>query len=437
MDNLKALGGHFRAAHAGSAFNDNGDGTLSKVAAYERSHLKHAPGVLISQNPLPPDAPPPVEPTLSSANQLRDRARVSLPKSDPSWSPFSTPLVSTPLASTPSLTDVDTVTYLHAFLSDKQTTPRRPDIDYMVQLPRRRDLPERWLQYHQGEILDANHYTSAIAYMVGDEVHGDNRCTVFENNPGPSCRLSEPCIRLPAEMPHSAKEYFSKLRTCVGCRYLSHLKKAVNLCTWNTKPRIAVPRPRPEKKLPLATGASKADEEEEYISVPSTESQVGDAGTETERVRGLRKRKSNLSVAPYSSAAPSKQPDDGGDTKMEMEVWEFTRGKALDKSESEAIAFSVSYLTTSEPVTISDDVSVNRIYITPGGTQRWPTEHDKLRYWEVIEGKLHVESGGQSLAIGQGGVFIIRPGMSCTAENRQYKGAVLSCHTFSNYSLMP
>jgi mannose-6-phosphate isomerase-like protein (cupin superfamily) len=86
---------------------------------------------------------------------------------------------------------------------------------------------------------------------------------------------------------------------------------------------------------------------------------------------------------------------------------------------------------------ISDDVRINRMYIRPGGTKRWPTEHNKLRYWEVIEGKLQVESGGQSLAVGEGGVFVIRPGMSCTAENRQYREAVLSCHTLENYSLMP
>ena len=323
-----------------SAFNDNGDGTVSKVAMYERGQLKHAPGVVISQNPLPADAPPPVEPTLSIRNQLRNTTRVSLPKSDPSWSPASTPQVSTPLASTPPLTESDAVTYLHAFLSQKQTTPRRADIDYMVKLPRRRDLPDRWLKHHQGEILDANHYTCAIAYMVGDEVHGANRCTMVETTSDlqkPFCRLSERCIRLPAEMPFTTREYFSRLVTCVGCRYWSHFRKGANPCTWNTKPRAPARLPG-ERPAPPAVRAIEAvdDDDDEYISVPSTESQGGDAGPETERIRGLRKRKSNLSAAPSSSAAPSKQPDDGGEDKvMEMEDWELTSGKALDKTESE------------------------------------------------------------------------------------------------------
>lgn len=69
----------------------------------------------------------------------------------------------------------------------------------------------------------------------------------------------------------------------------------------------------------------------------------------------------------------------------------------------------------------------------PGGSQHWSAEEDKLRYCEVIQGKVQLKSGGQSFAVGQGGVFIIRPGMACTAENRKYTEAVLSCHTNSNY----
>lgn len=75
--------------------------------------------------------------------------------------------------------------------------------------------------------------------------------------------------------------------------------------------------------------------------------------------------------------------------------------------------------------------------IRPGETHRWPTEHDKLQYWEVIKGRVQVKSGGRSLAVGPGGIFVIRPGMSCKAENRLYDDAVLSCHITSNYSLMP
>lgn len=57
---LKGLGGHFRACHAKTAFNDNGDGTISAVGMYVQNYWLRMPGVIISQDPLPPGAPPPV-----------------------------------------------------------------------------------------------------------------------------------------------------------------------------------------------------------------------------------------------------------------------------------------------------------------------------------------------------------------------------------------
>ena len=171
-------------------------------------------------------------------------------------------------------------------------------------------------------------------------------------------------------------------------------------------------------------------------------------------VEGLRGRKSNLSVVSNgSSPVPSEQVDSED---MEMEDWEFAPGKKLEKTQREsespkpvphslgsvsltriaAIAFSASYLTSLQPIVVADDISINHIRISPGGTQHWPADEGKLRYCEVIQGKVQLKSGGQSFAVGQGGVFVMRPGMTCTAENRQYTEAVLSCHTNSNYSFM-
>ena len=93
----------------------------------------------------------------------------------------------------------------------------------------------------------------------------------------------------------------------------------------------------------------------------------------------------------------------------------------------------MSYLTSPQPIIIADDISINHIRMPPGGSQHWSAEVDKLRYCEVNQVKVQLKSGGQSFAVGQGGVFVIRPGMACTAENRKYTEAVLSCHTNSNY----
>lgn len=87
-------------------------------------------------------------------------------------------------------------------------------------------------------------------------------------------------------------------------------------------------------------------------------------------------------------------------------------------------------------MTIADDISFNRLRIPPGGTHHWMAENNKLRYCEVITGKVELKVGESTLTLGPGGLFVVRPGMSCIAENRRYVEAVLSCNTIANYTLI-
>lgn len=98
------------------------------------------------------------------------------------------------------------------------------------------------------------------------------------------------------------------------------------------------------------------------------------------------------------------------------------------------MAFSSIYLAGTQPITIAEDISFNRLRIPPGGLHQWKADDKSLRYCEVITGKVELKFPDTALTIGPGGVFILRPGMSCTAENRRYVEAVLSCHTNFNYS---
>lgn len=102
---------------------------------------------------------------------------------------------------------------------------------------------------------------------------------------------------------------------------------------------------------------------------------------------------------------------------------------------SAAVAFSSVYLTSANPIAIAPDISLNRLRIPPGGHHPWQADDNSLRYCEVIAGKIEVKYPDTTLTIGPGGIFILRPGMSCSVENRLYVEAVLSCHTTSNYSL--
>lgn len=301
--------------------------------------------------------------------------------------------------------------------------------------------------------MDTIHYACALAYIVGEEARGKGKCTQVETgNHRSTCRLSDRCIGVPAGMPFGAREYFSKILTCVGCRYWSHLQRQANTCDWTPHRRFPWDKPTTLG----AANSMQLDREDDSGSSTSesTKSELPPPIPEPSPGRTRRGRRENREARLGDPVMPSEHPDDGA---PEMEDWEFTPGKKLDKREREsefpgpnpsslglfslthiaAIAFSTSYLTSPQPTVIADDISINRIRMPPGGTQHWPADRSTLRYCEVIEGKVQLKSGGQSFAVGQGGVFVIRPGMACTAENRRYTETVLSCHTNTNYSLMP
>lgn len=82
-------------------------------------------------------------------------------------------------------------------------------------------------------------------------------------------------------------------------------------------------------------------------------------------------------------------------------------------------------------------MSLNRLHVSPGRTHHWQKEDSTLRYCEVISGRLELRCEGRSSTLGPGAVLVIRPGMTCSIENRRYAEAVLSCHSYSDYSLAP
>jgi hypothetical protein len=164
------------------------------------------------------------------------------------------------------------------------------------------------------------------------------------------------------------------------------------------------------------------------------------SASEAQHVKAERYTENQMSSRAQGSVALVNVISQGDldDDMPRMEDWEFAPGRRVDDTTRETIAFSAVYLTGSQPVTIADDISFNRLRIPPGGINVWKADDNSLRYCEIVKGKLEIKIGEtQSLTIGPGGVFIVRPGMACTAENRRYEEAILSCHTNANYSLMP
>ncbi|SPJ82512.1 uncharacterized protein FTOL_09917 [Fusarium torulosum] len=432
FNGLKGLGGHFGAGHCSTTFNDNGDGTLTKVGSYQRNGPGGMPGIVVSKNPLPPDAPPPVDPGLSmfaSSHQTRISRAAELERK-PTRLQGS---MSQPPAP-PVLSDSSNVkSYLHQHLSPAQKAHRREDINFMLALSRKRDLPESWKQIHRGSNLDLNHYACALAYLTGRVVTGSEQCIV--NTTRPSARLSQPCIALPSSMPLSAKKSFSSLESCVGCRYWCHLQRRSNGCDWCPDPKSG------RGTSGSSVRSSSSGEVSQGMDVDIEEVIEEPIETVEEAVQELKRAKrrspihnTQVTMRDQSSIGIVDRPGHVGGVELEMEDWEVAPGRVKDDS-SENIAFSNSYLTSGQPVTVSEDISFNVIVLKPGSASHWKVEDDKLRTCSVAAGKVRVTMGEQTFQMGPNGMFVVRPGQACKVENRLYLDSVVHCTTMGDFSL--
>ncbi|KPM40790.1 hypothetical protein AK830_g5750 [Neonectria ditissima] len=425
---LKGLGGHFSAGHCTLTYNDNGDGTLSQVGSYINHGSKSAPGIVVSQNPLSPNAPPPADPGLSyfAARQLtspekKQNTRFSLGAAD---------------------LDIESEVrdYLHRFLPATQKTYKREDVRYMITQPRKRELPESWIQCHQNNELDVAHYACALAFLIGEEVVGKEECkAATRSNDRRTSRLSTPCVRLPPNMHAAAQKVFSVDSSCVGCRYWSHLQRQMNRCDWSLHPKLSRSR---------SAEATKTED----VDMDGIESEVEETIHDTveEVVREVRRTRSRLTS---SAAVPSPTPVPvltppapvvAGNEEpaqilgqlsrpaLEMEEWEVAPGRMMDES-SLNVAFSNSYLTSGQPVNVSEDVSFNVLVIKPGAVSHWSVEDDKLRTVSVAAGKVMVTMSGKVFRLGPNGMFIVRPGQTCKVENRLYVDSVMHCTTIADF----
>jgi hypothetical protein len=93
------------------------------------------------------------------------------------------------------------------------------------------------------------------------------------------------------------------------------------------------------------------------------------------------------------------------------------------------VAFSNSYLTTNQSVSIADEISFHVVVIKPGLFHQWGALSSKLRVCSLASGKLKVRVGDQGFVMGPNGVFKIKAGVAARAENRLYVDAVLHVST--------
>ncbi|EXM26306.1 hypothetical protein FOTG_07316 [Fusarium oxysporum f. sp. vasinfectum 25433] len=413
---LNGLGGHFGAGHCSTTFNDNGDGTLSKVGSYQKDGPGGTPGIVVSRNPLPPDAPPPVDPGLSVFASFQQN-RVSRAAEQERKTTRSQDRTYLPQA----MQESEVKQYLHQHLSPAQKSHQREDINFMLTLPRRRELPESWKHTHRGSNLDVTHYSCAVAYLTGTVVVGSEQC--MANTTRPSARLSQPCIRLPIGMSASAKQAFSALESCVGCRYWCHLQRRSNGCDWCPEPKLGRG----------ASGSSRSSSGELNPPMDLDDFEGVDTMTEVQPKRRKRRFSGNDVAMRDQTLTIMGRPEIG--VELEMEDWEVAPGRIQDESSSDNVAYSNSYLTSGQPVTVSEDVSFNIMVLKPGSANHWAVEDDKLRTCSVASGKIRVTMNEKTFNLGPNGMFVVRPGQTCKVENRLYMDSVVHCTTIGDFSL--
>ncbi|RFU78219.1 hypothetical protein TARUN_4013 [Trichoderma arundinaceum] len=298
---MKNMVSHFHGKHNRSLFNDNGDGTFSKVGGYVNEDGTSSPGIIVSRDPLSPGAPPPATPVYSES-QKKLLSKISPPVSKPSVA--ASVAASTPLdtskrhfradsnndgtdmdertAKRPKTTPVPVPVQapplappplppsplpLRLSQTPSPSFPAPPPPPPAVNQPSGPHLTETLQYLHRfispnqqvpsrPDILALSKYGRVrqlpgpwIAFHVDrvlDPLH--YACALAylvgraeELNP---CnrwkgvsRLSDTCVALPSDLPAEARAAFSKTDICVACQYEFCCSRARNECEWATRER--------------------------------------------------------------------------------------------------------------------------------------------------------------------------------------------------------
>ncbi|KAK2043149.1 hypothetical protein LZ31DRAFT_632171 [Colletotrichum somersetense] len=483
---LHALGAHFCAKHRNSTFNDNLDGTLSVVDSFKRAGAKYSAPIVVSQNSLRSNEPPMPEPALppakaAAASQLQrqspspepQRRLVTIPrrsvahKSPASHGPSLNQ--NEPSQAAPVQNSTELLTYLRSHLSPAYTLPlERPDVKALLKLPRKRPLPQTWrLKYTGVGHLAPLATVALLIYLTGDEA--PEACSVCHKDTNPFENFLQPCMVMADAVPSFLKEVGNK--ACAGCQWRSNFRREKNNCSFlstgtyasaspatHAERPIIAPSPTSSSSAladsyPLLYGANQGTQPTE----PSRSSPRGRLPPATKSAPSTRSSKISPPGSPprrvtRHSLAASKAATEHGSSSatatavtsltgnlmpsnfLEMEEWEVAPGRLRDeRSESPTnVAFSNSYLTTNQAVTVSEDISFNVIVIKPGDSHHWPAEADKVRICSLAMGKLRVKLENTELfQMGPNGMFKLKSGIACTAENRLYVDAVVHVTTVS------
>lgn len=390
---MTALGAHFGNLHKKVTFNDNCDGTLTVLGpSREKSQSGFYSGIVVSQNPLPPDAPPPAEPSQPPW-QLQvakiDRTPIPALPGSSSLPTLSTPALrsqdsvgseSSPAATTPTwaalgvspppptiprrggaryVIGASGITrppsppretaagYLAGLLHKDSLVPNRADIKFFNRCVFRRKLPASWIEHHGGTMLAAPFYASAMAYMVGNYVGGRQACKKKKTS---TRRLSDMCIRLPGGMPLEAKMAFSKTETCVGCHYYANLHRQRNACDWN---------PDADRGSSVEHSADAEQQPPPPVVVSTSTNTNTNGQGRKHRLSTAEAALEELPRAKVARTNVSPEMRDSEQQSLDMEDWEFAPGRVVDEESNESTCHDPPFHTVS-PFSLRPNPSISQ-----------------------------------------------------------------------------
>lgn len=433
-------------------------------------------------NPVPwGPTPKPVNPTPSRAvpkSFLKNDMTVIKP-----------PLVAPPPSQSVSASDGSLLTYLSGHLSPAYKIPvERPDVKALLKLPRRRPLPQTWkLKYTGIGHLAPLATVALLIFLTGDLA--TPCCHVCYKHNDPFENFLQPCVVMSAAAPGFLKEIGNK--ACSGCQWRSNFRRERNNCSFLSSGQGAsnpqVTSIAPPIRSTVATRSASATTAADAYALPyppasqpppktSTPVSTASLPPSTQPAPSTHGVDSHPPPSPprrttRHSAANAKLPADSRtltpvghasslsgnampSNTLEMEDWEVAPGRIRDeRSESPTsrssnvypmlyydanhvldVAFSNSYLTSNQAVTVSEEISFNVIVIKPGESHEWAAESEKVRICSLAAGKLKVKlENAEPFSMGPNGMFKMKPGTACTVLNRLYIDAVLHVTTVSSF----
>ncbi|KAL7954377.1 hypothetical protein V8C34DRAFT_294489 [Trichoderma compactum] len=366
--NMRALSSHFHGKHNRSLFNDNGDGTFSKVGDYVNDDGS-SPGIVVSRNPLSPGAPPPAVPDYTenrkkllqllskrsfstsrvsvvgsalpdtskrslrgdASNETMEERLAKRPKTTPVPLPVQAtsfvsppPVVLQPVPSPllipptpvqplePPMTDV--LRYLHRSLSPSQQVPARLDVLALSKYKQVRNLPGLWWEHHHNKTLDPLQYACTLAYLVG-KAEEMNPCDRWKG----LSRLSTPCVGLPPDLPAEARAVFSKSVTCIACQYQFCCYRTRNECEWASEGQDQDLGSKTEEAASQKNHRTSVEEGDKAVALDDEDMSDG-AGTKADDHAALPQVMRRSSGLSSSTRQPEEHPIQGSEKKSTLPI---------------------------------------------------------------------------------------------------------------------